>query len=314
MHEVDFRRVFEAIPHITGLPFIRRGDRWCAACRISGEPHGRWDKTIATMYNNKVWLSEQGGASVSIVDWLLSYGGIGSLRDAFSVLHENARSNIRIPPPTPEPKMRYVWGAVLDREKYKIGVIKDGLYVALSRYFDEDVVSEYYHRYNVTPQVSEYGVETIFWYVDQMDRVCFDKRIVYDKSGHRSKKRGGGRLFTKSRGYRGRCMFGVQSAQNIVESEKTALYCAMHFGGDWMATGGANMTSLISDEHILYPDRDAYDLWDGKFPGQCVKWWDEWGYADCGEKDDPADYIEWILTKKQKYECKNRGGQDSAVN
>lgn len=298
MQEIDYYRVLESLPRITGLPLIRRGQVWYGACRLSGEPHGRWNKIIACMHNGKVWLLEQGGESMSIIDWLMQYGGVGSVRDAFSVLQENTVRTIHIPPPPPEPKLRYIWNSVLDREKYKIGVIKDGLYVALSRHFGEEMVSEYYHRYNVTPQISDNGIETIFWYVDQMNRVCFDKRLIYDKTGHRIKNLHGGRLFTKLRGYTGRCMFGIQSATNVVESEKTALYCSMYFGGDWLATGGSCNTSLISSEHVLYPDRDAYGEWERKFPGQCRKWWDELDYTDCGEKDDLADYIEWKLKTK----------------
>lgn len=299
MQEIDYYKVLEMLPVITGLPLVRRGKSWYGACRLSGEPHGRWDKIIGCMHNGKVWLLEQGGDSMSIIDWLMQYGGVGSVRDAFSALHNNTSRTIHIPPPPPEPPLRYIWSSVLDREKYKIGVIKDGLYIALSRHFGEEMTSEYYHRYNITPQISDNGIETVFWYVDQMGRVCFDKRIIYDESGHRIKNLRSTRFFTKSRGYRGKCMFGIQSARNIVESEKTALYCTMYFGGDWAATGGSCNTSLISDEHMLYPDRDAYDSWEAKFPGQCVKWWENWGYDACGEKDDPADFIEWMLTNNK---------------
>jgi hypothetical protein len=64
----------------------------------------------------------------------------------------------------------------------------------------------------------------------------------------------------------------------------------LYFGGDWAATGGKSNTSLINDEHILFPDVDAYQEWEGRFPGQCVKWWERLSY-NYGDKDDLADYI-----------------------
>ena len=288
--DIDYLRIFEMLPHITGLPFIRRGPMWYAACRINGEPHGRWDKTVGNIRRNKVWLMEQGGESLSIIDWLIKYGGIGDVGGAFAVLKEKGTAKISIPPPPPEPRLKYIWPSVLYSEKKKIGVIKDGLFLWLSGHFDVSDIEDCYNRYNVTPSVGKHGIATVFWNVDALDRICKDKRIIYNTDGHRNKDTRAYSKYTTRDGYRGKCMFGIQDASWVVESEKTAILCALHFGGDWLATGGKNNTSLITDKHILFPDVDAYDEWERRFPGQCVKWWERLDY-EYGEKDDLGDYI-----------------------
>lgn len=288
--DIDYIKIFEILPQITGLPMIRRGSKWYAACRLDGEPHGRWDKTVASIHKDKVRLMEQGGDSMPIIDWLIKYGGVGDVKSAIAVLMEKGTARVHIPPPPPEPRLRYIWPSVLYREKGKIGKIKDGLFSWLEQHFDAGDIEDCYHRYNVTPNKGKGGIETVFWNVDSVGRICKDKRIVYKPDGHRDKNKHAYSQYKTREGYRGRCLFGIQDAKWVVESEKTAICCALYFGGDWAATGGKSNTSLINDEHILFPDVDAYQEWEGRFPGQCIKWWERLSY-NYGDKDDLADYI-----------------------
>lgn len=292
MSEIDYLKIFELLPSITGLPLVRRGSQWTGACRLDGSPHGRWDKVVCSIYNDKVWLLEQGGNSLSIIDWLIEYGGVGSVADAFSVLRRCAGVEVVVRPAPPLPPVKYIWPSVLYREKLNIGVVEDELFRFLCTYFSRESVMYVYNRYNVTPD----GLWTVFWNVDSKGRVCKDKRILYGSDGRRSKTEKASSHYRKSDGFRARCLFGVQSAVRVVESEKTAICCALYFGGDWLATGGKNMTTLIGEHHILYPDADAYKDWNERFPGQCKKWWEEFGYKP-GKKDDIADYIFYKLNQ-----------------
>lgn len=288
--DIDYIKIFEMLPQITGLPFVRRGPRWYAACRMDGEPHKRWDKTVASIHNNKVRLMEQGGDSLPVIDWLIKYGGVGDVKGAIGVLKEKGSAKLHIPPPPPEPRLRYIWPSVLYLEKKKIGTLKDGLFLWLERHFPVQDIEDCYRRYNITPNKGKSGIETVFWNVDALSRVCKDKRIIYKSDGHRNRDARAYSQYKTRDGYRGKCLFGIQGAKWVVESEKTAICCALYFGGDWAATGGKNNTSLITDGHMLFPDIDAYDAWEKQFPGQCVKWWEYLAY-DYGEKDDLADYI-----------------------
>lgn len=295
MNDVDYLKVFELLPNITGLPLIRRGSQWFGACRLDGTPHGRWDKTVCSIYKDKVWLLEQGGDSLAIIDWLIEYGGVGSVGEAFIVLHEYSSVNIKVRPAPPKPPLKYIWPSILYREKLKIGEEEDGLFQFLCDYFDRESVVDVYRRYNVSPCDGW----TVFWNVDSKGRVCKDKRVLYGSNGRRSKTESATSYYRRADGFRARCLFGIQGATRVVESEKTAVCCALYFGGDWLATGGKNMTTLIDKHHILYPDVDAYKDWSKMFPGQCKKWWEEFGYKP-GKKDDIADYIFFKLDKNRE--------------
>lgn len=131
---------------------------------------------------------------------------------------------------------------------------------------------------------------TIFWQVDELGEVRTGKLMRYKSDGHRDKSKGSCNwthsLLAKAGMIDGentqleQCLYGLHllgvtcpKIVNIVESEKTAVICAIAYGGFsdqlWMATGGlSNLTKeklepLIKAgrEIVFFPDRDGKDKW-----------------------------------------------------
>lgn len=141
---------------------------------------------------------------------------------------------------------------------------------------------------------------TIFWQIDEQQRVRTGKMMLYKADGHRDKDERYNFDWIHSALYRDPrtqysadktdvkpCLFGLHllNAYNkptvnqdvcIVESEKTALIMATAYGNSarqvWMACGGLgniNRERLkpIMEQHryiILYPDRDGVEAWKQK--------------------------------------------------
>jgi len=143
---------------------------------------------------------------------------------------------------------------------------------------------------------SKFG-HTIFWQIDEQQRVRTGKMMLYKEDGHRAKNVDYNFDFIHARLFRDKslpqydedkcevkqCLFGQHllnawpNAQvNIVESEKTALLMAIAYGNHaadiWMACGGLyNITKeklqpLTSQGRtiVLFPDRDGIEKWKNK--------------------------------------------------
>ena len=136
------------------------------------------------------------------------------------------------------------------------------------------------------------GDRVVFWQVDEQGRVRTGKVMKYMPDGHRDKAVNPGwmhnqpgireQLDLKNHDVQ-KVPFGLhllnrypEAAVNIVESEKTALVCAIAYGNNeqylWMALGGKNMLSrdrlesLIKAKRRIYlwPDKDAINAWRDK--------------------------------------------------
>lgn len=137
------------------------------------------------------------------------------------------------------------------------------------------------------------GGHIIYWQVDERGQVRTGKLMLYKTDGHRDKTTPGSFGWIHSRlakekyydadAYEMRsCLYGLHllnlpgcedATINIVESEKTAILCAIAYGNManhlWMATGGMQNLSkeklqpLIEQKrHIVcYPDIDGIDKW-----------------------------------------------------
>ena len=194
---------------------------------------------------------------------------------------------------------------------------------------------------------------TIFWQVDDTGKVRTGKLMRYKPDGHREKTKGSFNWTHSMLAKVGivdgentqleQCLYGLHllgvvcpRIVNIVESEKTALICAIAYGGFsdqlWMATGGlSNLTRdklepLIKAgrEIVLFPDRDGKDKWlqAAEVIGYSklhvntrvvTRYWRE----EDGEKADVADIIVRMMVKG---EIKTKGdrlasliGQNPAV-
>jgi len=135
---------------------------------------------------------------------------------------------------------------------------------------------------------------TIFWQIDELGKVHTGKMMLYKTDGHRDKESKHNFDYIHSVMYKAgkldpmdaemqTCYFGQHFMKvcpgatiNIVESEKTALICAIYFGDIrnnlWIATGGLNFLNrkklepFIREGHVicLYPDHDAVEAWKAK--------------------------------------------------
>ena len=154
--------------------------------------------------------------------------------------------------------------------------------------------------------LEQYGIGTarngmtIFWQVDDQNRVRTGKMMLYKADGHRDKEAAYGFDWIHSTLYRDArqaysadrtdvktCLFGlhllnfytipkVKQDVCIVESEKTALIMAIAYGNSpkqvWMACGGLGninrdkLRPIIEQKRniILYPDRDGVKAWKEK--------------------------------------------------
>lgn len=143
---------------------------------------------------------------------------------------------------------------------------------------------------------SKFG-HTIFWQIDEKQRVRTGKMMLYNEDGHRAKNKPYNFDFVHAALFRDKrfpeyndekmeakqCLFGQHllnawpnATVNIVESEKTALIMSIAYGNHaadiWMACGGLynltreKLTPLIGQGRriMLYPDKDGIKAWKTK--------------------------------------------------
>ena len=292
INDIDWIRVFQHVPEITGLDLTLRGKAWEGRYYINTEPHPyKADKLKIKLYNGCVWLHEQGGASMSLVTWLTLYGGAADYKHAYQIIRGKDKPLIQKPEFVAKKEVvAYVSPDVLQGAKaYDLN--KCPLFRWMCTIFPEDHVREVWDRYNVS--TDNYG-NAVFWYTDADGRICYDKRIKYLESGKRDKTYGGSRKFKTADGYTARPYFGAHLVEkglpvNIVESEKSCLICCLYYGGVWLATGGKSNLKDVPDECVLWPDIDAISEWQGK--GNVMEWWS-------GESVDEHDDIADLIVKK----------------
>ena len=130
----------------------------------------------------------------------------------------------------------------------------------------------------------------VFWQIDEQGRPRSGKLMKYQLDGHRDRTRGPGWMHNQQgvreqydldhQEYRA-TLFGMHLTRkfpnaiiHLVESEKTALICATHYGDPdrnlWLACGGLNflrieaLKPLIKQRRIihLWPDKDGLTAWE----------------------------------------------------
>ena len=292
INDIDWIRVFQRVPEITGLDLTLRGKAWEGRYYITTEPHPyKQDKLKIKLYDGCVWLHEQGGASMSLPTWLTQYGGANDYKHAYEIIRGKDKPLIHKPEfVAKKEQVNYVSPDVLQGAKaYDLN--KCPLFRWMCTIFPEEHVREVWSRYNVT--TNSRG-EAVFWYTDADGRICYDKVMRYLESGKRDKAYGGSRKFKTADGYTARPYFGAHLVEkglpvNIVESEKSCLICCLYYGGVWLATGGKSNLKDVPDECVLWPDIDAISEWQGK--GNVMEWWS-------GEAVDEHDDIADLIVKK----------------
>lgn len=298
-YELDIYAIKQRIPEIMGMDLEWKRDGWQGGYYMNGEKHPyRKDKLKVRVWKNEkgsmLWVHEEGGESMSLVNWLQRYGGAGDWKDAMDILRGNSTPKRELLEYIRPKEGRYVSADMI--ELYEIyDLHSNNLFNWMCRLFGEEKTRECWKRYNVT---SDERNDTCFWYVNNEGRICHDKIVRYQWDGHRSKNFGGFRRFKTSDGYSERCAFGSHLIEsddeivNIVESEKTAIMAYLAYGGIWIAVGGKGQLRDVDDRTRLWPDIDAAEAWAEK--GNVVAWWEG---EEVGEKWDIGDLIDSKIKK-----------------
>ena len=296
---IDLYAVMQHIPNMLGMELTWKKDAWEGRYYLSGERHPyKKDKLKIKFWRNEkgcsIWLHEQGGDSMSLQNWLQRYGGAADWKEAMDMMRGNSRPDpkllnlIRTGSDTHEVKY-------IDKSDYKACSLFDlrrcPLFVWMAGIYGEEQVRDVWAKYHVTTDGEGLAV---FWYTNADGRICYDKRMKYKYDGHRDKTFGGTRRYTTAKGYTERPLFGAHLIGDskeicVVESEKTALICALRYPDKvWVGTGGKNNLKQVEDNMVLYPDMDAIGYWSSK-GASIAEWW--LGDSSIGEHDDIADKI-----------------------
>jgi hypothetical protein len=178
----------------------------------------------------------------------------------------------------------HIWGATV--KKYGL----NPLFKWVAGIFGEAKAREAFDLYQVGTSKA-YGGAPIFWQFDEVGRCHGGKIMGYNaETGKRVKEPQAqitwAHSLLKIEPFNFKSvLFGLHLAEqnkdatiNIVESEKTALVCAIQMPDRlWMATGGIQNLVFsklhpIRKRHIvLHPDLGAYDVWAQKMEGMNIE-------------------------------------------
>jgi hypothetical protein len=307
---IDYKRVFAGLPTIMGMPMIRVKDRWWASRKMDGTLSPRQDKLVCRMVDDGIQIFEQGFGSRTLFNWMIEFGGCKDRKEAHAKLVSLGAGFMpeKIEPEKKLP-LRHVDPYHMKQSAIKRSRSNDNLTLFLKTVFDPGRVESVLRMYNVGAEGVPEKWMTQFWYVDESGIILHDKKMMYKPNGHRDRDIIPARRFKVGSGYHGRCLFGAHLLPTLgrtepvylVESEKTAIICSLHYGrGLWLASGGMENIRVgqIGEGWKLLPDYDGYEKWNNKYKGRCVKWWESYPGYECGPKDDIGDLIINYLRKK----------------
>lgn len=279
------------------------------------------------------------------VDFIMKYRGLSFL-DAIRYLgkkigiHVEGDENIEVKRSAPRPIQAQLPTLILDRSMImnRRDTSKDILCNWLrSLPWTESQASR------VEKMINNYAIghsaqgHTIFWQIDEKGQLRTGKMMLYRPDGHRDKETPHNFDWIHSRMWKAGLInldnsdvrytlfgmhlldFASQATVNIVESEKTALICAIAYGdmkdNIWMATCGKSLLTAdrlkpIIDrgrDIVLYPDHDGAEKWAERvqaigYPRMTIstetitKYWK----PEDGEKADLADIIIRLLHEREQ--------------
>ena len=303
--EYDPVQALKNCPKLLGMELTQRGNKLEGGYYLNGDKHQwRRDKLKIFISQGTVWLSEEGGPSMSLQTWLINYGGAADYKEAIRMINGQSQSmtwNREVRQKMVE-SVKYVpWEAVRGAANYDLN--KCSLFRWMCTMFPEERVREVWKRYNVT--TDSHG-NVVYWMVDENGRVLKDKRLLYLENGHRDKSFIPGSQYRNADGYTGRCYFGANLPDDgkttfILESEKSCLLAALYYGDRrFLATGGKSKLTEVGDKILLIPDMDAIEEWGKK--GEILPWWEKWGIPteQIPKTADIGDMIEWKVLHNQK--------------
>ena len=287
---------------LLGMELREKGNQLEGGYYINGQPHPlRRDKLKVFIWKGSVWVQEEGGQCLSLPNWLQQFGGAADFKEALRMIkgesqamHWNGEYR-----KVEAGEVRYIGNDVLEAAK-RYDLRKCNLFKWMCGLFSEDRVREAWNKYNVTTDAQS---NAVFWYVDQKNRILYDKRILYNPDGHRDKSYFPPRRYRVADGYSAKCYFGACLAGDgkrafICESEKSAILGYLYWGRKFVATGGKGNLREVDSDMLLVPDMDARIDWEEK--GEVWRWWEKWGIPteEIPDHGDIGDMIEWKLLHK----------------
>lgn len=297
---IDLYAVMQNVPQLMGLELTYKNNAWEGRYYISGERHPyKRDKLKIKAWNGSIWVHEQGGQSMSLQMWLLTYAGAADWKQAMDMMrgHSNPQPRLLSEVIRRSGEAQYVSPEQFEKlEQYELNSCP--LFTWMCRLFGEARVREVWKRYHVT---TDYYGNAVFWVFDVDGNICYDKRIKYLSTGKRDKSFGAMRKFKVGDGFTARGLFGghllgADGQINVVESEKSCLLCALYYGGLWVATGGKNNLRDIDSRMVLYADKDAVEDWSNR-GATVAEWWLDDDAARLGENGDIGDLVVAKLRK-----------------
>lgn len=285
-------------PRLMGMELQDCGpNKLCGGYYLNGEMHSfRRDKLKVYIWKGQVFVSEEGGQTLSLPNWLIQYGGASDFKEAIRLIKgqpQEIQWNREFREKAEGRKLHVSPDVLQAARGYDLSL--SPLFRYMCGLFGEEKVREVWDKYCVTAN-GKGG--TVFWYLNQNGQICHDKVVWYGDDGHRIKTLPMGRKYKMADGYTDKPLFGSHlhgKIEGILESEKSCLMAACFYGGIWLASGGKNGLRDVAGVP-LYPDKDAFEEWSAK--GDCVPWFEDW--PECGEHSDLGDKIEWLIWNNSK--------------
>lgn len=228
---------------------------------------------ILEQSNNVCWISE----------WFLKNSKIQYITNEFKYYYSNVVgvvNSIKTEIQQPQIKQSFHSLELLDsmyNEHPKI----DNLTEFLSRYFSKDEVAKAKQSYFITGTNYFWNNSTVFWRIDNKERIHSGKIINYDRYTGKRIKEPENRISWIHTAVKQKdtninyCLFGLhrinedyQKTVAIVESEKTAIIMSILLPQYiWIATGGKGMfkhemiQSVKKRNIVAFPDKGEYFTW-----------------------------------------------------
>ena len=183
--------------------------------------------------------------------------------------------------PPPAPPIKLIPEEVFQKTlgKYEL---RNNLFKHLCGYFKKKLVEEVFNLYRVGSS-KKFNGSVVFWYINATNEITRGKIIAFDSTGHRVKKpypqiSSAHKELSWKDFEQKKCLFGEHllplhptKTICIVESEKTALICALFSPKYlWLACGSASqlneswLKGIKNRNVILYPDRGMETNWENK--------------------------------------------------
>ena len=289
----------ERAPGIDG--WMKHGNTMQTRCRPDGSVSSRPDKTVLKFIDDALFLTYNGASFKSAYvrgllkkkygdDWLKItcklYGITNDFSDTDTTPQDYHKQTDSKPKPYcigDEADVDFVPQEIvsLTYDRTRPDVLRD----YLCRTFGEAATLQAWEKYRVG---DGFGGQTLFWCYDRQGRCRCGKRMCYHADGHRDKSD----YATISIGYelkqQGKLpadlrlvpvLFGEHLLEQfpnlpvgLVESEKTAIICAIRFPEViWLATGGATqnlnrVVAILKGRKVtIFPDADAVSDWKNRF-------------------------------------------------